>query len=179
MPHPSYLSVTFTQTAPISGGYHESVIDLSGAYSVPSAGTSSQGCEFRGLFTRQYADAIPSNPPGFRTLYVTFRIDVIFSGSSKSVAVSLTGAQLNAEDTGSRASGLYAITLSTGDVLPLTGIAMSGGNYNTIITPDQFVDFYTCEDSVAASRQAYSMNGNQIAYANTSVQCGTFSWSSP
>ena len=50
--HPTYLNITFTQSASISGGFHESLIDLSGTYSVPSVMTGAAACLFSGVFSK-------------------------------------------------------------------------------------------------------------------------------
>jgi|694.fasta_scaffold00746_37 hypothetical protein len=181
--HPTYLAVTFSQTAPISGGFHESLINLSGTYSLPSVTTSSTACAFRGTFIKTYSNAI-TNQFGTFDLNVEFTIQAVFASQSASIAIGMAGASLNAGDTQDRGPSLYQFTVCTGQPL--------GGPYSFASTiplgASQQMTFPSCSgNSHAANRFGYTNvfnAGNQFGSpyqiqvnTNTSVQCGTFSWS--
>jgi hypothetical protein len=177
--HPTYMTVTFSQTAPISGGYHELLIDLSGSYSLPSYNTAYPPCWFCGNFTKQYANAIV-NQYGTFDLYVSFYILTFFGETSKSIGIAMYGASLNAGDTGDRRAGLYQFSVATGVPINIQTQSCIG----TFLYPNQQQPFTSCDgNSHQASRFGWTtaepLNGNQyrIAPNSNSVVCGSFSWS--
>ena len=178
--HPTYMNVTFSQTAPISGGYHESLIDLSGSYSVPSinlgAANIDLGCMFCGQFTKTYPNAIV-NQYGTFNLVVSFRIIAAFWNKSKSVGIEMYGASMNGGDTDDRRAGLYQFSVSTGSTINI----LSGDC--EIIYTGQIQSFSSCDgNSHQAVRNGWTtaapLDGNQyrITVNQNTVACGSFSW---
>lgn len=175
--HPTYLTVAFTQTAPITVGYHESLIDLSGSYSIPSLATGESNCAFSGHFTKTYSGAIPSG-----SLFVNFNVDAWFYGffDSPAIALQIYGVMYNSLDPRDRGPGLYQFTVTTGTpsgVVPnylggnLTQIGYGGGELQR---------FSSCiGNAYAAVRLGYTLVESPYKYItnSTSVECGVFSWS--
>ena len=178
--HPTYMTVTFSQTAPISGGYHESLIDLSGSYSVPSINMGTinidLGCMFCGQFTKTYANAVV-NQFGTFNLVVSFRIIAAFWNKSKSIGIAMYGANMNAADTEDRRAGLYQFSVSTGESIGILSGACE------IIDTGQLQSFSSCEgNSYQAVRNGWTtaapLYGSQyrITLNQNAVACGSFSW---
>jgi len=179
-PHPTYMNVTFSQTAPISGGYHQSLIDLSGSYSVPSSGfgngNADIGCNFCGRFSKTYANAVVTSSGTF-SLVVNYFIIASIWRDSKSIGIAMYGAQMNAGDVQDRGPGIYQFSVSTGGLYAMISPSCEFAN------AEQLQSFDSCEgntyQAVRAGWTAASPTNNsqyRITLNQDAVVCGSFSW---
>lgn len=190
---PTYLTVTFTQTAPITGGYHSALIDLSGTYSIPSCvqlAWLNESCRFSGAFSKTYKDAIyrpaPYPVPGYYDLIVDFVLQATIGPGGTSgydlpgpwIVITLAGINLNAGDESNITEGLYQIRVGTGT--PRTDL---GNQQCYSLEPyrvEQQQSLTNClPKTIAAQRLAFSTSPSdpyRVTYSLPAVQCGTFQW---
>jgi hypothetical protein len=174
------MNLTFSQAAPISGGYHESLIDLSGTYSVPSTGLGNGnadiGCNFCGRFSKTYANAVVTSS-GTSNLVVNYFIIASIWRATKSIGIAMYGAQMNAGDVQDRRPGLYQFSVSTG------GLYSYMQQSCDFVNAEQLQSFDSCEgNSYQAVRAGWTaappLDGSEyrITLNQDAVACGSFSW---